>query len=139
MKRLWIVIGLGLMAASSAKAGTVPANPPEASTSMEPKTPEERRAYKIGVLERWIAEDNAVIGAPSSGKAREALERVNIAKQNLKINQALLAKVKAGADHEVYFCSHCGREFMKEGTCAHCKVPTKSGFNPGAKRPNLAY
>lgn len=136
--RHWIVSVVGLLVFSApARAGTQPANPPAEEASI-PEDPEARRAYKIGVLERAIAEDKATIANPGGGKQLEVKERVSIAKKNLKDNQEILEKIKGGADMEVYFCSLCGREFMESGTCAHCKQPLTSLFLPGAKRPPLA-
>jgi rubrerythrin len=118
-------------------AGDQPANPAPTPNLATPDTPEARRAYKINVLELAIAEDKAAIASPGGGKLTEVQDKVKIAKKNLKINQEVLAKVKSGADMEVYFCSLCGREYMKSGTCPHCKQPLTSLFTPGAKRPPI--
>jgi rubrerythrin len=136
MKTTYAVFGLLLLGSVIASADkSRPLNPTPESTYVEPKTPEERRAYKVKVLEGWIAQDEATIANPGSGKQAEVSERVEIAKKNLAFNKDLLAKVQAGADHEAFFCSQCGREFMKEGTCPHCKAKLGSAFMPGAKRP----
>ncbi len=137
MKRLLVcVIALAVLKLP-AHAGTQPANPAPENSVAIPENPEARRAYKISVLERDIAEDKATIANPGSGKQLEIQERVRIAKKNLKLNQEILAKIKNGADMEVYFCSMCGREYMKSGTCPHCHGPLTSLFLPGAKRPPL--
>ena len=118
-------------------AGDQPANPAPTPNLTTPDTPEARRAYKINVLEQAIAEDKAAIANPGGGKLTEVQDKVKIAKKNLTINQEVLAKVKSGADMEVYFCSMCGREYMKSGTCPHCKQPVTSLFTPGSKRPPI--
>ena len=137
MKRNIIPVFLLFSALNPVWAGNQPANPPPAVDQSLPTTPEGRRAYKIGVLEANIAEDKQTIANPGGGKQAEVAERVKVAKHNLKIDQDVLAKIKAGADMEVYFCSMCGREYMKEGTCPHCKLPLKPMFVPGTKRPPL--
>ena len=137
MKRNVISIFVLLSALNPLWAGTQPANPTESPNLTTPSTPEARRAYKISVLEQAIAEDKTTIANPGSGKLTEVQERVKIAKKNLKINQEILEKVKNGADMEVYFCSQCGREYMKAGTCPHCQIALSPLFAPGAKRPPL--
>jgi hypothetical protein len=118
-------------------AGDQPANPAPTPNLATPETPAARRAYKIKVLENAIAEDKATIANPGGGKLTEVQSKVKIAKKNLKIDQEVLEKVKGGADMEVYFCSMCGREYMKSGTCPHCKQPLTSLFTPGSKRPPI--
>src|SRR5262249_50450601 len=77
------------------------------------------------VLQNEIAQDEYLIANPGGGKALEVKERVKVATDNLKINQDVLAKIKAGMDMEVYFCSLCGRELMKDADCPHCKAMKK--------------
>jgi len=137
MKRIIVSIVMLCSVLSPLHAGNQPANPAPTPNLTTPDTPEARRAYKINVLEQAIAEDKATIANPGSGKQLELQQKVKIAKKNLKINQEVLEKVKGGADMEVYFCSLCGREYMKSGTCPHCKQPLTSLFTPGAKRPPI--
>ena len=137
MNRNCIMLLGSMMFTTPLWAGNQPANPAPTPTLTTPDTPEARRAYKINVLEQAIAEDKATIANPGSGKLVEIQEKVRIAKKNLKINQLVLEKIKNGADMEVYFCSMCGREYMKSGTCPHCKQPLTSLFIPGTKRPPI--
>jgi hypothetical protein len=135
MKHPLIVLALFLGLAMPLSAGTHPMYPAPDNSVADPGTPEARRSYKIHVLEHRIAEDKATLTNPGSGKPAEIADRIQKAKENLQLNQELLEKIKAGADHEVYFCSECGKEYMKVGTCPHCKKPLKDLFLPGAKRP----
>jgi hypothetical protein len=122
MKKLYAVALLAITVGAPVFAGTKPPIPSPEPSFTEPGTPDERRAYKIAILENEIAQDQYVIANPGGGKLAETQERIKVAKQNLKINQEVLAKVKSGADMEVYFCSLCGREMMKDATCPHCKM-----------------
>jgi len=112
-----------------------PIPPPDRSVNV-PENPDARRAHKIAVLEQAIAADRATIANPGDGKRLGTKERVRTAKENLAFHEDILAKVKAGADREAYFCSACGKAYRKVGTCRHCKVPLKNLFAPGAKRPS---
>jgi len=121
---------------TSVWAGTQPANPlPLPDITNYPTTPEGRRTYKIDALKTYISQDEATIANPGGGKSLEVQERVKAAKKNLAMNKKALEKIQNGADMEVYFCSKCGREYMKEGTCPHCQITMKSLFTLGAKRP----
>ncbi len=137
MNRKYMMLISTIMFTTPLWAGDQPANPAPTPNLTTPTTPEARRAYKINVLEQAIAEDTLTISNPGGGKLTEVQDKVKIAKKNLKINQEVLEKVKGGADMEVYFCSSCGREYMKAGTCPHCKVPLTSLFTPGSKRPPI--
>ena len=66
MKNLWMVslLGLGLVSAGFA-ASKAPIPQPE-PTFMDPGTPEQRRAYKIAVLENEIAQDEYIIANPTA-------------------------------------------------------------------------
>ena len=136
MKRYTVVLGLCLLANSFVWAGSKPAIPSPQPNLTTPENPEERRAQAIAALKQWISEDRATIANPGSGKAREIKERVATAKRNLQINEQALAGLEAGQDMTVYFCSLCGREQMKSGTCPHCKKPLVSYYDAGAKRPH---
>ena len=122
MNRIFVVSLLGLCLVSAGFAGSTPPIPSPEPNFTDPGTPEARKAYKIAVLENEIAQDQYIIANPGGGKVSVTKERVKVATENLKINQEVLAKVKAGADMEVYFCSLCGREMMKAGDCPHCKM-----------------
>jgi len=135
MTKTATAVVLGLLFVGPTFAGTTPVNPAPSTDVVIPETPEGRRDYKVNILERAIAEDKATISGHSHGKAAEHQQQIKIAKENLKMNEDMLVKVKGGADMEAYFCSQCGREYMKEGTCPHCKKPLTSFFAPGAKRP----
>jgi hypothetical protein len=135
--RAYLALGLAVFIGVPVFAGVNPMSPAPENEYVEPTTPEGRKAYKVQILEKWIAEDQATIAHPGTGKAVEVKQRVAIAKENLKINQQVLAEIKAGTDHQVYFCSQCGREYMKEGTCPHCKKTLQDVFLPGAKRPMI--
>jgi hypothetical protein len=122
MKNIGMVSLLALSLISTGFGASKPPIPQPEPNFTDPGTPEARRAYKIAILENEIAQDEYLIANPGSGKATVAQESVKVAKKNLKLNQEILAKVKAGADMEVYFCSLCGREMMKDGNCPHCKM-----------------
>jgi hypothetical protein len=122
MNKLIAVSLLAVAVAAPVFAGSTPPIPAPEPNFTEPGTPEAQRAYKIAVLENEIVQDQWIIANPGSGKLAEQQERVKVAKENLKMNQEVLAKIKNGADMEVYFCSLCGREIMKDANCPHCKA-----------------
>jgi hypothetical protein len=143
MNKLYAVALLAVTVAAPGFAGTNPPIPAPEPNFTEPGTPDARRAYKIAVLENEIAQDQYVISNPGGGKVKDVEERVKVAKHNLKINEEVLAKVKAGTDMEVYFCSLCGREMMKNTDCPHCKAmkelhKTVPLFEKGIHRPSAA-
>jgi len=122
MNRTVTISLLALSLVSSGFAASKAPIPAPEPNFTDPGTPEQRKAYKMAVLENEIAQDQYVIANPGGGKAIDVKDHVKVAEQNLKINQEVLAKIKAGADMEVYFCSLCGREMMKDGDCPHCKM-----------------
>ncbi len=122
MKSLFVVAVLAMTFVTPGFAGSKPPIPAPEPSFTEPGTPESRRAYKIAVLENEIAQDQYIIANPVGGKTLARQEQVKVAQENLKTNQEVLAKIKAGADMEVYFCSLCGREMMENANCPHCKA-----------------
>ena len=131
-------LGFVLFLCGNGFAGSNPVNPAPPTDINIPETPEGRKNYKIHALEQAIAADKTTIANAGSSKAVENQQLVKTATANLKTNEDVLARIKAGEDMDVFFCSQCGREYMKEGTCPHCKKPLTSLFAPGAKRPPLA-
>ena len=140
MKKLFVASLLGVVLVSTGFAASTPPIPSPEPNFTDPGTPELRRAYKIAVLENEIAQDQYILANPGTGKAADVKDRVKAAEKNLKLNQEVLAKVKAGTDMEVYFCSLCGREMMKNANCPHCKMmqgqKTVPLFEKGIRRPS---
>src|SRR5471032_3282131 len=98
MKRILSVSLLSLSLVSSGFAASKPPIPSPEPNFTDPGTPEQRKAYKIAVLENEIAQDKYVIANPGGGKNIDVQERVKIAKKNLKNNELVLEKVNSGAD-----------------------------------------
>ena len=122
MNRLSMMMLTSLVIVAPVFAGSKPPIPAVEPSFADPGTPEQRKAYKIAVLENEIAQDKYVIENPGGGKIATVQEHVSVAKENLKSNQMMLQDIKNGKDMDVYFCSMCGREYMKAGTCPHCKT-----------------
>ena len=122
MNKLLMAMLVCMTLVSTGYSASKPPVPAPEPNFTDPGTPDQRRAYKIAVLENEIAQDQYIINSADGGKGSVSATRKEIAQKNLKMNQEVLAKVKAGADMEVYFCSICGRQMMKDCNCGHCKL-----------------
>ncbi len=131
MNKTHVALFAGFFLVGSAFAASKPPIPSPEPNFTDPGTPEERKAYKIAVLENEIVQDQYIIGNPGGGKQLEVSQRTKIAEKDLKNNRLVLENIKNGKDMEVYFCSKCGREYMKKGTCPHCQVALVPLFPTG--------